>query len=91
MVRMGRAKNQLKNGKHLNPSKNVLYFQLSAFGSDQDFAIQISLRLLVLCPDVYRQQVRQLHELAIDNLFNQLTRDWGMTRANSKGLLRLVL
>ena len=33
---------------------NILYFQLSTFGRNQDFAIQISLRFLILRPDVYR-------------------------------------
>lgn len=90
-VRVCRTKNQLENGKRLDPGEDILDFQLTTLRGDQNFAIKIGLRLLVLGPDVYRQQVRQLHELAINNLFNQLSRDWGMTRANGKGPLRLVL
>ena len=82
------TQDQLENGEGLGPCKNILNFNLSAFGiGHKQFSLQKCLWFLFHSAKIDRQQICQLHELALYDLLSQFSWDWSMPRTNNESFL----
>ena len=74
---------QLENCESLCPGKNILNFNLSAFGiGHEQFSLQKGLWFLFHSAKIDRQQVCQSDKLALYDLLSQFSWDWSMPRTN---------
>ena len=82
------TQDQLENCE--GPSKNILNFNLSAFGvGHEQSSLQKGLWFRFHSTKIDRKQISQLHKLALYDLLSQFSWDWSMTRTNNESFLRL--
>ena len=84
------TQDQLENCEGLSPRKNILNFNLSAFGiGHQQFSLQKGLWFMFHSAEIDCEQIRQLHELALYDLLSQFSGDGSMTRTNNESFFGL--
>ena len=84
------TQDQLENCEGLGPGKNILNFNLPAFGvGHKEFILQEGLWFLFHSAKIYRKQISQLHKLVLYDLLSQFSRDWCMTWTDNKSLVKL--
>ena len=78
---------KMENCEGLGPCKNILNFDLSAFGIGyKQFSVQKGLWFLFHSAKIDCQQICQFDELALYDLLSQFSWDWSMPRTNNESL-----
>ena len=84
------TQDKLENCEGLSPRKDILNFNLSAFGiGHKQFSLQKGLLLLFHSAKIDCQQICQFDELALYDLLSQFSWDWSMHRTNNESFLGL--
>ena len=77
------TQDQLENCEGLSPHKDILEFNLSAFGIGyEQFSLQKGLWFLFHSAKIDRQQICQCDKLVLYDLLSQFSWDWSMPRTN---------